>query len=463
MNLKFTRNYWWLNIIQMTERLAYWSVVLQMPIYIAQKEVAGGLGWTHIEKGIIYFWWAIFQNITPLLTGIIADKIGRKAVIKIAVLIALFGFLGMSISKTFYPFLLSTILLGIGLGSMKPAIQGSLAVELKKSNSARGWAIYVLLVNLSVFLAPPISIYLKNIGWQYLFWGSAAIIMFIWLFLLFIESEQNKSTTDEYNFRILAKQFFEPKVFYFITLMTGFTTIYMQFYETLPNFMYDWVDTSPVAKFFNLPSFMLMETPLNKGLISYEWLYNINTGLIILFVLPVTSMFRKLATLQTIALGIFITSLGLALCGLVLEGFVVIIGFIVYTFGEMIVNPKFTQYLGDIADKNNASSYLSYVNISWAIGLAGSGYLGGWLYHNFSEKSMLAKKYLIEELNIAQKIDLNNAFSILQQTLNMDSLTLTKMLYDKYNPQIIWYVFLFVGLISVMGLIILSKHQKKSF
>ena len=462
MNLKFTRNYWWLNIIQMTERLAYWSVVLQMPIYIAQKEVAGGLGWTHIEKGIIYFWWAIFQNITPLLTGIIADKIGRKAVIKIAVLIALFGFLGMSISKTFYPFLLSTILLGIGLGSMKPAIQGSLAVELKKSNSARGWAIYVLLVNLSVFLAPPISIYLKNIGWQYLFWGSAAIIMFIWLFLLFIESEQNKSTTDEYNFRILAKQFFEPKVFYFITLMTGFTTIYMQFYETLPNFMYDWVDTSPVAKFFNLPSFMLMETPLNKGLISYEWLYNINTGLIILFVLPVTSMFRKLATLQTIALGIFITSLGLALCGLVLEGFVVIIGFIVYTFGEMIVNPKFTQYLGDIADKNNASSYLSYVNISWAIGLAGSGYLGGWLYHNFSEKSMLAKKYLIEELNIAQKIDLNNAFSILQQTLNMDSLTLTKMLYDKYNPQIIWYVFLFVGLISVMGLIILSKHQKKS-
>jgi len=462
MKLNFSKNYWWLNAIQMTERLAYWSVVMQMPIYIAQKDINGGLGWTHIEKGIIYFWWAIFQNLTPLVAGVISDKYGRKTVIKISVAIALLGFLGMSITKTFYPFLASTILLGIGLGSMKPAIQGSISVELNKSDSALGWAIYVLLVNLSVFLAPPISIYLKNLGWQYIFWGSAVIIMLVWLFLLFVKNNNNISTTKQINFRTFISQFLEPKVFYFIILMTGFTTIYMQFYETLPNFMYDWVDTSSVANFLHLPTFMLMDTPLNKGLISYEWLYNINTGLIILFVLPITSLFRKLATLRTIALGIFITSLGLALCGLVLEGFVVILGFIVYTFGEMIVNPKFTQYMGDLANQSNASSYLSYINLSWAIGLAGSGYLGGWLYHNYSEKAMLAKRYLIEELHNNSKIDLQNSFSKLQQILNSDSQTITKMLYDKYHPQIIWYIFLFIGLISVIGLLLLSKNQNKN-
>jgi len=435
---------------------------MQMPIYIAQKDINGGLGWTHIEKGIIYFWWAIFQNLTPLVAGVISDKYGRKTVIKISVAIALLGFLGMSITKTFYPFLASTILLGIGLGSMKPAIQGSISVELNKSDSALGWAIYVLLVNLSVFLAPPISIYLKNLGWQYIFWGSAVIIMLVWLFLLFVKNNNNISTTKQINFRTFISQFLEPKVFYFIILMTGFTTIYMQFYETLPNFMYDWVDTSSVANFLHLPTFMLMDTPLNKGLISYEWLYNINTGLIILFVLPITSLFRKLATLRTIALGIFITSLGLALCGLVLEGFVVILGFIVYTFGEMIVNPKFTQYMGDLANQSNASSYLSYINLSWAIGLAGSGYLGGWLYHNYSEKAMLAKRYLIEELHNNSKIDLQNSFSKLQQILNSDSQTITKMLYDKYHPQIIWYIFLFIGLISVIGLLLLSKNQNKN-
>jgi len=457
----FSKNFWWLNAVQMTERLAYWSVVLQMPLYIAQKDIVGGLGWTHIEKGIIYFWWAISQNITPLLSGYFADRYGRKLIISLAVLISIISFYGMSISNTFYPFLGFAILLGIGLGTMKPAIQGSIAIELNKSNSARGWGIYVLLVNLSVFLAPPISILLKKIGWQYLFWGSAVIMMFVWLLLLFIKTNKDTISNYTFNFKKNIKQLMEPRIIYFVILMTGFTTIYMQFYETLPNFMYDWVDTSNVAAALALPSFMLMDTPLNKGLISYEWLYNINTGLIIIFVLPLTSIFRKFATLKTISIGVLIACLGLSLCGLVQYGFIVIIGFIIYTFGEMIVNPKFTQYLGDIADNNNASSYLSYLNLSWAFGLAGSGYLGGWLYHTYSEKAMLANRYLIEELQYTGKIQLKDAFTILQNHLNSDAITITNLLYQKYNPQIIWYIFLAIGLISIIGLLILSNKIKK--
>lgn len=457
----FSKNFWWLNAVQMTERLSYWSVVLQMPLYIAQKDITGGLGWTHIEKGIIYFWWAIFQNITPLLSGYFADKFGRKFIISLAVLISIIGFSGISISNSFYPFLGFAILLGIGLGTMKPAIQGGIAIELNQSNSARGWGIYVLLVNSSVFLAPPISIFLKNIDWKYVFWGSAVIMMFIWLLLLFIKINKDNVSNYTFNFKRHIQQLMEPRIIYFILLMTGFTTIYMQFYETLPNFMYDWVDTSNVAAVLGLPSFMLMDTPLNKGLISYEWLYNINTGLIIMFVLPVTTVFRKFATLKTISVGILIACIGLSLCGLVQYGVIVIIGFIIYTFGEMIVNPKFTQYLGDIADKNNASSYLSYLNVSWAFGLAGSGYLGGWLYHKFSEKAMLANRFLVEELKYTEQIELKDAFIILQNQLNSDAITITNLLYQKYNPQLIWYIFLAIGLMSLIGLLILSKKNKK--
>lgn len=445
----------------MTERLAYWSVVLQMPIYIAQKDIQGGLGWSHIEKGIIYFWWAIFQNLTPLFSGYLADQYGRKRIISLGVFISILGFLGMSISNTFYPFLGYAIMLGIGLGSIKPALQGSIAVELDKTNSTRGWSIYVLLVNLSVFLAPPISIYFKSIGWQYLFWSSAGLMVCVWLLLLKITSLNNTKNNITYNFKHNIKQFLEPKVIYFILCMTGFTTIYMQFYETLPNFMFDWVDTSSVASFLGLPKFMLMDTPLNTGLISYEWLYNINTGLIIIFVLPISVLLRKFATLQTIAMGIFITSIGLGLCGLAFEAIAVLIGFIIYTFGEMIVNPKFTQYLGDIADINNASAYLSYMNISWAIGLAGSGYLGGWLYHNFSEKAMLAKRYLIEELNYLGNVEAKHAFTTLQQVLNTDAITTTKILASKYNPESIWYIFLLIGVLSVVGLLLLSNYNYK--
>lgn len=445
----------------MIERLAYWSVVLQMPIYIAQKDVPGTLGWTHIEKGIIFFWWAIFQNLTPLLSGYLADKYSRQMVIRIASLITIIGFIGMSMTNTLYPFLVSAIILGIGLGSMKPAIQGGIAAELDQSNSASGWATYVMMVNLSVFLAPPISIYLKNFGWQYIFWGSATLISCIWIFLFFFKNNQKIVSNNEYRIVDDLKMFLQPRVLYFIIFMTGFTTIYMQFYETLPNFMYDWVDTSSAAKSLGLPQFMLMNTPLNAGMISYEWMYNINTGLIVLFVLPITALTRRFSTLRTIAVGIFITVLGLSLCGLAFEGFAVLIGFVVYTIGEMIVNPKFTQYMGDISDKNKASTYLSYLSISWAVGLAGSGYLGGWLYHHYSEKAMLAKRYLVEVLQYKENIELKYAFEILRQELKLDAVTVTQILAEKYNPEMIWYVFIIIGLISIVGLLLVTQRVQK--
>lgn len=440
----------------MVERLAYWSVVLQIPVYIAQKDIAGGLGWTHLEKGIIYFWWALFQNLSPLVFGVLSDKFGRKKIINISTALALMGFLGMSFSGEFYLFLISAIILGIGLGGIKPALQGGIAKELDSTNSYKGWAIYVMLVNFSVFLAPPLSVYLKQIGWQYVFWGSGFIISFLWILLLFYNEKNESENSIKINFKLALKNFFDPKVIYFILPMIGFTTIYMQFYETLPNFMYDWVDTSSIAASLKLPNYMLMDTPLNKNMISYEWIYNINTGLIILFVLPISIKLRKYNNLFTIFIGVTVVTIGLAMCGLLYLGFWVILGFVVYTFGEMIVNPKFSQYLGDIANENQKSTYLSFANIAWTVGLSGSGYLGGWLYHSFSEKAMLAKRYLVEELKVDENIDLQSAFVVLQNKLNLSPAEATKLLRNEYHPEVIWYIFIFIGLVSALSLLFLK-------
>ena len=61
----FSGQFWVLNILQMIEKLAYWIVLLQMPVYIAQKNAEGGLLWGQETKGIIFFWWAAVQNLSP--------------------------------------------------------------------------------------------------------------------------------------------------------------------------------------------------------------------------------------------------------------------------------------------------------------------------------------------------------------------------------------------------------------
>ncbi len=452
---KFSRNFWILNSIQMIERLSYWIVVLQMPIYIAQKDVEGGLGWTHIEKGIIYFWWAIVQNLSPLLFGTLADKYGQKRIMFASFFIVIIGFISMGTLHTFYPFLFSTLLLGLGLGMFKSAIQGAISNELNSKNSASGWGTYILLVNLSVFFAPPIAIYLQGIDWTWLFYGSAIIFSVNYLILLLFSQQTIKTTNHNLDFKNYFKLLLQPRIIYFIILVAGFTILYMQFYETLPNYIYDWIDTANFAKKYNLPKFLLSD--YGNGLsISFEWLYNINTGLIVLFVLPLSIITKKFSIIKTISLGMIIASVGLALSGLLFEASIVILGFIVYTFGEMIVNPKLTEYFSSISEPDKKSTYLSFLSLSWTIGLAGGGLIGGYLYHHFGDKANLAQKYLNDVLNINHN-NPSTAFEILKQKTGFTNSNLTNLLADKYNPETFWIIFILIGILASLGMLIYNK------
>lgn len=452
----YTKNYWVLNLMQMLERLSYWSVVLQMPIYIAQKDIAGTLGWSHTEKGIIYFWWALVQNLTPLFSGYLADKYGRKKVFLLSFIITIAGFLSLSLTRDFTPFLFATLLLGLGLGSFKPVLQGSIAGELNEKNSSAGWGIYVLMVNLSVFLAPPLSIYLKGISWFWLFWGSAIIFSINFLILPFLKESKAVSSAS-INIKLFFRTIFKKEILLFITLMSGFTIIYMQFYETLPNFIFDWVDTSSIARNLHLPDFMLMSTP-NGKMIAFEWLYNLNTGLIILLVAPMAFLTRRFNILKVISVGILIASVGLGFCGFFYFGSLVLLGFVIYTFGEMITNPKFTEYLGNIAPVGNKSMYLSFLNISWAIGLSTGGLIGGWLYNHYGEKAMLAKRYLYEHFQI-DNINLSNSFLKLTEKLNLKGIEVTNLLRTSYFPEQIWIPFIGLGIICSIGIYLMGKRK----
>ncbi len=444
-------DYWGLNLIQMIERFAYWNAILQLPIYIAQKDIPGGLHWEHTIKGMIYFWWALVQNLTPVFIGGFADKAGRKNMIIFSSIISIVGYALIATQREVWSFMLAAIILGIGLGSFKPALQGEIAVKLNDNNSTLGWAVYVMLVNLAVFFVPPFSIFIKQISWQALFLSSSAFFVLIIILSLFIDKQNIKATHNQKATDVLKSTFKlmkNPKVGGFTLIVSGFTMIYMQFYETLPNFIFDWIDTSKVAAALNLPDFMLSMTPYGKT-ISFEWLYILNSAVIILFVVPFSYILTKNNILKAIKLGILLSAIGLYISGSDRSGYSLLLGFIIYSFGEVITNPRLTEYISSIAPDMNKSQYLGLLNLSWAIGLGGGGLLGGWIYKHYGEKSFFAAKYLNE--NFGLNIENNSkAFEIFQTKMNLDYSAATDYLFKLYNPQYLWLPFVLIGLLSIL-------------
>ncbi len=512
----YPKQFWVLNLLQMIEKLAYWIVLLQMPIYIAQKDAAGGLQWGQTTKGFIFFGWAAVQNLSPLIFGAWADRYGRKRLLFVSFIFIISGYLLLGISKDFYPFAGATILLALGSGMFKPALQGAIASNLNEKNSSTGWGIYFMLLNLAVFFGPAVSKYLKEISWEMVFWGSAGIfalnILILFLgdysprqtlanipkdkdasiasetgiksflakcngfvkgFFRDIDSNLSQTETVEKNeisgdkaqcsefpkrkSGVLANLFM-PQIFWFIIIMSGFMTIYMQFYETLPNFLIDWTDTTSMAASLGLPDFMLMET--ERGImISYEWLYTLNSLLIIAFIVIISRLFSGVNRLKAVATGIILSTLGLFLSGASMYGILTVSGIVVYTFGEMITNPKFTEYLGRIAPKNNKSMYLSYLNISLAIGLGFGSLIGGFLYGRYGEKATLAANYLHTHFDIHTEIDPQNAMNIFCEKSGLSVIQATEFLWDHYDPYLLWLPFLLIGLSSFIGILV---YQRKS-
>lgn len=439
--------------------LTYWCVTFQLPVYIAQKGTEGGLQWGQEVKGLIFMIWALVAKISPAFTGGFSDKFGYRRSLFVSFALFLIGFATLATQRTFVPFLAGTIILGLGSGIFRPVIQGAIASELNETNSAVGWGLYFSLLNFAVFFAPPLGKFLKEFSWTWVFWGSAGIfsLNFAFVFLARLKAPERSATKAGEVFKKIYMNFSRPEVLWFVLIMSGFAIVYMQFYETLPNFIIDWSDTSGVASTLKLPDFMTMT--LTRGeMISYEWLYNINTAIVILGAAIVSKLASKLFRINAIIIGLILSTAGLFAAGSSTVGGFLLIGIVVYTFGEITVNPKFNEHMAAMSPMKDKALYMSYLNISLAIGFGAGGYFGGLLYKNLGEKASLAQKYLAENYGLVEGITPHNALRKLTEFTGASEAQITQTLWNAYDPWIVWIPFVACGAISAFALIWYGKN-----
>lgn len=455
----YTLQFWLLNSLQLLEKFAYWLVLIQMPVYIAQKDVHYGLKWEQTAKGMIFFVWALVQNITPIFSGGYADKYGRKKFIQLSFVLIVIGYFLLGTQKDFYLFLLGTVFLGFGSGLFKPSVQGFIASTLNDKNTSIGWSIYFMLLNVGVLFAAPISKYIKDYSIEYIFYSSLIIIVICLLISFFIKKPE-KNTTREKVLSSAIIEFKKPYIYSFMLIISGFIIIYMQFYETLPNFIVDWTDSSSLVQTLKLPEFMLSNT--NRGLmLAFEWFYTINSLLIILFIVPVSWLIKKCKIKSVLIIGVLLSTFGLFLSGLSMIAVVTLSGIILYTFGEMIVNPKITEHFSKLSNNNNKSLYMGFLSLAQAIGLGFGSLIGSFLYMSFSEKSSLINNFIWDEIDMSF-LNINGLFEKLNLLVSQDNVTLTLLLWDNYHPYLVWIPFVIIGICtSILIFLYFRKFTKE--
>lgn len=454
----FGRTYWMLNSIEMFERLAYFGIRAVVPLYIMQAAEPGGLHLTAMHKGTIYAWWAVFQSFLPIVTGGIADRYGYKRVLLFAILMNVVGYVMMANMHSYLGFFAGVLVLATGTAFFKPSLQGSLAQSLTKANSSLGWGIFYWVVNVGAFAAPFISTLILGKphsaqGWQTLFYACAAFTSCNLLLLFTFKDVPSGASKTESPLQVLKRtivNIFEPRLIAWLLIMSCFWLMMYQLWDLHPNFITDWVDSSEIAAY--APA--IWQEYGDRGLIQVpqQILLNLNAGLIILLIVPLSWASRKMRTLSAMLVGMSVATCGVLIAGLTNNGWVLLLGIVFFSLGEMWTGPKKNEYLSLIAPPGKKGLYLGYVNIPVGIGLFVGSYMAGFVYDNYGEKAGLALKEMATQSQIAAKaaratdwsdslekiplllgIDRSDAFDLARTDMGVDAETAARRLRDSFR------------------------------
>ncbi len=254
-------NFWISNFMEILERLAFFSTRAIAPLYLVVGSYRGGLGLSYTEKSVIFTVWALIQCLVPMVSGGYTERYGYRKSLAVAFLINICGYSLMGLSRGFWDFFVAGCLVGLGTAVFKPPVQGTIARTTNPSNSSVAWGVFYLVVNIGGFIAPILAASVRgDTHFRYVFFVAAFVtaLNFIPAFLLYQEPEKREAPGEEGISKgplevfldSMGTMFKDAHLVVFLLIFSGFWFMFMQLFDTFPNFVDEWMNTKDVAPYF---------------------------------------------------------------------------------------------------------------------------------------------------------------------------------------------------------------------
>ena len=468
--------FWICGGMEMVERLAYYGVKAVAALYATDAVSEGGLGIAMGEFGVILMIWALIQSILPVFTGGLSDRYGYKETIFISTVVKIMGYLTMAFFPSFWGFMGGAVLLATGTAIFKPGIQGTLVKATSRENSSMAWGIFYQTVNIGGFMGPLLAGAMRKLAWSNVFFACAAIICLNFLLLLTYkepdkderlaraarikggEEKQESLLVD--SLRELAK----PHVWIYLAIFSGFWFMFNALFDVLPVHIKEWVDTRDiVSTLFGtggtdsefVKFFVVMNAEGTE--ILPEGMLNLNAGLIMITCFMFAALSSKMRATTSMVVGTLLATAAIFLSGFSTIGWFSVAAILLFSIGEMLSSPKFSEFIGNFAPDDKKAMYLGFSQIPLAVGWTLEGWLGPKLYEVFASKEVFSREYLVEagtNADLAGLIPQGEIFMSLNEFTGSVPVTMTSTLYQANATSVgtVWYIMAAVGLLSAFGI-----------
>lgn len=507
------------------ERWAWYGIYTLFGIYLVGSTDVGGLGFDHIQKGrimgnivgILYF--------LPLIFGVIADRIGYKLSLAISYIIMIIGYYLLGEMTSYWGVYSAFLLVAIGAAFFKPVASAIVARVTDESTGTLGFGIFYMMVNIGGFIGPAMSSSLRTkFGWKIIFIQASIVIAINLITLLLFYREEKFEKPKDSIAKALKDSILnifsalkDVRLSILLVLMIGFWTMFNQLFNTLPNFIEDWVNSQIISNWIN-ENFPGLGTVFTQdGQVKPEWFTNLDSFMIILFQVIVSFFVTRIGQINSVIRGAIIATIGVGLTFYFGSVWFTIIGTMIFAIGEMMSSPTVSSFIALITPKGKEGLYQGTYFLPVGVSYFVTSFISGDLYQAWSDKLSLLQKEMSKrniempevvtkekfievgaealqmpivdfenqfDLKIEGKIDWltvgdnftayaqskgidvshihlplskNEYFALAQQKLEMTHWEMTEMLWENYQPNKIWYVIVGIGVFSIITLKIYQK------
>ncbi len=461
----FPPTFWLAILFEFFERGSYYGMMSILAVYMTDT-----LTFTKGQVGLITGTVVPFLIYgLPLISGAVADKLGYRKTLMFAFSMLGIGYIMMSQMDAYGAVFISMVILGIGAGTFKPVISGTIAKVTDKNTSTLGFGIFYWAINLGAFLFPLIIVpILKSIDPSYVFLASAIGTGGMLIPTLIFMKEPTKIVgaavqTIRQTLSEIAKKIWmvilDWKFILFIFIYSWFWILYFQMFGTVLWYVNDFVDAGSLNHFIN----NIFGSNWLQNSFGFSWKFDvehvtvINAGTIILLQLVVSNIVKRTKALPTMLTGIAMATSGMALLALSSNIWIFGMGIIIFSIGEMTAHPKFISYLGLIAPPDKKATYMGFGFLYGVFGSFIGNILGPFLYTKFIDKPVL--QYVGDHLaSISSTLTVTKETSVKQALVIADQVGLSRIsVQAQAQTAELWLIFSGIGVLCIIGLLLYQK------
>lgn len=316
---------------------------------------------------------AIMGLFSSFVAGAVSDKLGRKLVMIVSLAVNGLGYLFMSQAHSYLGFAIIMVLMGASNPLYQVGSDAMLADMIIPEKRTNAFAIIRMINNAGIAIGPAMGGFVAARSYTYAFLG-AAIGMITYSLLLVFRARET-----------LEKAYSSKKESWTENLGG-----YGRVFRDRPYIVFALLVGIGLIAPSMLWTMLSVYTKQNFGLPEnlFGWLPTTNALMCVFVQFPVTRVSRRFRPLPVIGVGMLIYAIGVGSAALMNNFWGFWAAMVLMTFGELTLIPTVSKFIADLAPADMRGRYMSFYWFAWGIARGAAPLIGGFLNDNINPRSM---------------------------------------------------------------------------